>query len=358
MQNVKDLDSHKLDLHPEEVSQWKQGHRISPIHLDVGPSGACNHRCVHCYVDWYGHKARNLTPEILENIVRDGKRLNVKSIFVAGSGEPLTNPHTPDFIKSAKRNGIDIALATNGVLLTGEIIRKVVPYLNWIRFNVLAFSQELFTELHRCAPKDRDIVMENIAETVREKKRRGSDIGVGIGVCVFENSAHEMEDLVKFARDVEVDYIAIRTVTTSNKGDFKVDTQKIYSEFGQMFTELEEKYSSDSFKVAVRHNSFRDAEIAEITGFEKCYGINFINQIDADGGIYTCGAFLGNDNYLLGSLHEQTYAEIMNSQRAKDAVKRTEELHDRHLCNSYCRCHNINKYLSRIKNPPRDVNFI
>ena len=49
--NIKDLDGHKLDYHPKELLQWKNGQNVYPIHL--GPAGGCVNRCVHCYLKWY-----------------------------------------------------------------------------------------------------------------------------------------------------------------------------------------------------------------------------------------------------------------------------------------------------------------
>jgi radical SAM protein with 4Fe4S-binding SPASM domain len=92
--------------------------------------------------------------------------------------------------------------------------------------------------------------------------------------------------------------------------------------------------------------------------YDKCYGIHFINQIDANGGIYACGCFVGNDRYLFGNLNDGTYKSIMMSESRQDTIKKVENIPDKKNCDDFCRCHNINKYLWRHRNPPRDVNFI
>lgn len=49
------MDSHKLIYHPEQVAKWLRGENIYPIEVEISPSGACNHRCVFCAVDYVGY---------------------------------------------------------------------------------------------------------------------------------------------------------------------------------------------------------------------------------------------------------------------------------------------------------------
>ena len=125
--STRDLDSHKLDFHLEELLAWKNGEDVYPLHLDIGPSGYCMYNCMHCYLNWYGDNKNLLSREVLDNIIEDGKNLNLKSIFLAGSGEPLLNPYTPDFIIKSKKSGIDIAMATSALLLKEHISEKILP---------------------------------------------------------------------------------------------------------------------------------------------------------------------------------------------------------------------------------------
>ena len=50
------MDSHKLIFHPERICAWLNGEKIYPIEVEIAPSGACNHRCVFCALDYIGYK--------------------------------------------------------------------------------------------------------------------------------------------------------------------------------------------------------------------------------------------------------------------------------------------------------------
>jgi len=355
--NIKDLDNHKLDFHLEELLAWKNGLDTYPIHLDIGPSGGCVNRCVHCYLKWYGYKSDLLSKKVMDNIIEDGKELNLKSIFLAGSGEPLMNPYTPDFIVKANKNGVDMAMATNGLLLDETKSSKIMPYLNWIRFNVLAYSEEKFSMLHGCDKKNRDIVFDNIKKFIKIREELNSDTGTGIGTCILPEAINEIDQLIKFAKDSGLDYISIRPVSVNKKNEFVVNNKELYQKYSEQFESYVEKYSNNNFNVIIRKNLFLDSSIAKSI-YKNCYGVNFINQIDANGDVIACGCFVGNKKYIFGNLNNEPYKKIFMSEQRKEVLRYVESIPDIEDCDDFCRCHNINKYLWRHKNPPRDVNFI
>ncbi len=59
------MDSHKLIYHPDVVARWMKGENIYPIEVEISPSGACNHRCVFCAVDYIGYQPAFLDNDII-----------------------------------------------------------------------------------------------------------------------------------------------------------------------------------------------------------------------------------------------------------------------------------------------------
>jgi len=125
MKDTYRMGSHKLYWHLDRVNAWLDGKRITPIHIDVGLSKGCNIHCEYCYGTLQGNKynqgAEQYFPrEALLNYMRSAGECGVRSMGFIGEGEPLLNPHIYDAIEEGTKAGIDIALATNGVLFDLE----------------------------------------------------------------------------------------------------------------------------------------------------------------------------------------------------------------------------------------------
>ena len=46
------LDGHKMHLHPDKIAELMRTGDTTPIHVEIGVTGRCNHKCVFCAVDY------------------------------------------------------------------------------------------------------------------------------------------------------------------------------------------------------------------------------------------------------------------------------------------------------------------
>lgn len=152
------IDSHKLMFHPQRVADWCSGKNIYPIYVEVAPSGSCNHRCIFCALDYLGYQPNRLDQEVFLRNLEDMAQKGVKSIMFAGEGEPLLNPHTPEFATRAKEQGIDVSITTNGVLFKDEVMTAMLPVLSWVRFSLNAGNSVSYDKIHRGRIGDFEVV--------------------------------------------------------------------------------------------------------------------------------------------------------------------------------------------------------
>ena len=118
------LDTHKLMLHTDRVSQWLKGEQNAPILVEICPIGRCNHRCIFCAYNYTDYKGDTLDYFTLSNALATMGEMGVKAIDWDTEGEPLLHPQLPQLILYAKGCGIESAVETNGVLLTDDFMRK------------------------------------------------------------------------------------------------------------------------------------------------------------------------------------------------------------------------------------------
>jgi MoaA/NifB/PqqE/SkfB family radical SAM enzyme len=112
------MDSHKLIYHPETVGRWLKGENIYPIEIEISPSGACNHRCVFCAVDYLGYQPNFLDKDVVLRDISQMSKKGLKSVICSGEGEPLLNKDMPDIANGIKACGVDVAMSSNGALFT------------------------------------------------------------------------------------------------------------------------------------------------------------------------------------------------------------------------------------------------
>jgi cyclic pyranopterin phosphate synthase len=104
------IDSHKLLFHPQRVAEWLDRGDVYPIYLEISPSGACNHRCVFCGLDYMGYKPVYLDSGLLRERLTEMGRLGVRSIMYAGEGEPLLHRDIAGIVEHTRGSGIDAAM--------------------------------------------------------------------------------------------------------------------------------------------------------------------------------------------------------------------------------------------------------
>ncbi len=85
----------------------------------------CNLRCPHCYME-AGRKAENeLTTEECLGLIDEMKALGTEMLILTG-GEPLLRKDIYDIAKAASAQGIWVVMGTNGVLVTDEVVEKMI----------------------------------------------------------------------------------------------------------------------------------------------------------------------------------------------------------------------------------------
>ena len=101
----------------------KYRENISGLHiLEIEVTKRCNLNCKHCYVG--GNQAVDLDDELIKKTIIQANDMKVNRLVLTG-GEPLLHKRIFEFATFARDIGFpDVALLTNGTLLTEEIAEK------------------------------------------------------------------------------------------------------------------------------------------------------------------------------------------------------------------------------------------
>lgn len=350
------IDSHKLMYHVERVHQWLQGALIYPIYMEASPSGACNHRCTFCGLDFMGYKPRFLDAKVIEERLGEMAGLGLKSIMYGGEGEPLLHKELARLIEFGKKAGLDNALTTNGVLLDANLAERILPCIEWIKVSINAGTPETYASIHRTKARDFDTVIDNVAAAADIKKKHGYKCTLGMQMILLPENRHEARSLAITARDAGADYLVIKPYSQHPLSHTTVHKGVKYEKDVSQPEDLSD-LSSPTFSIVVRAHAMKKWDLGKLS-FRRCFALPFWSYVDSSGNVWGCSCFLGDDRFLYGNLIENSFEEIWAGERRRASVRWVEEALDASKCRVNCRMNEVNKYLWDLKNAPGHVNFI
>ena len=350
------IDSHKLVYHPKRVSAWLAGRNIYPIYAEISPSGACNHRCVYCALDFMGYKPRLLDAGILIKRLREMGKLGIKSVMYAGEGEPFLHPRMADIANSTKFAGIDAAFTTNAALFKPATARECLGSIEWLKVSINAGTPETYASIHRCRPQDFEAVFANMAYADTLRRRKGYRVTLGMQIVLLPENAGEVETLAVRAKEIGMDYLIVKPYShhpQSKTTRYRNISYTAYEELAQRL----QRHASETFNTVFRLKTMQKWDAAA-KHYGKCCALPFWTYIDAGGNVWGCSMFLGKKEFLYGNIITSTFKKIWEGPKRRSSLRMVAKELDTSACRINCRMDEINNYLWELRNPPGHVNFI
>lgn len=347
------IDSHKLIYHPGTVADWLNGENIYPIEIEISPSGACNHRCIFCALDYMGYEPNFLKKDVLLSTVKAMHDKGLKSVVCAGEGEPLLNRDFPEIANTMKEYGLDVAMSTNGVLLTKEISKECLGAFKWIRFSVASLEKSSYHSIQCGADGDLEKVCENIQDAVKVKRDNGLHTTLGVQCLLIPQNIGQIVEMAKKLREFGVDYFTVKPYMshTLTNNSFNVD----YSAMGDLEKELKQ-YETDDYQIYFRIHAME--KMKKKKTYSKCYALPFMVHIDAKGNVWPCVELINREGFSYGNIYKNTFDEIWNSGQRRDVIDRINQMDLNVECSESCRMDEMNRYLCELKHLGGHVNFI
>lgn len=352
MENIR-MDSHKLIYHPDVVARWMKGDNIYPIEIEISPSGACNHRCVFCAVDYIGYQPDFLNKDVILRDISQMSRNGLKSVVCSGEGEPLLNQDMPDIANGIKACGVDVAMSSNGVLFTKEKAGDCLAAFTWIRFSIASMEEASYQKIQRGKEGDLDKVKVNLAEAVRIKQDQKLKTTLGVQCLLLPDNIDNLSDMARQLREMGIDYLTIKPYSQHlhSENTFQID----YTDMLELEQEIKQ-FETEDFHVYFRAQAMKKMHHEKC--YKQCHGLPFMTHIDAKGNVWPCVAHIGMEEFCYGNIYEQTFEDIWNGSNRQRVIQKLNALDLNEVCREACRLDEMNRYLDELKNPGAHVNFI
>ena len=171
--------------------------------------------------------------------------------------------------------------------------------------------------------------------------------------------------LAKLGNQLDADYFVIKPC--SDTSDYQLDSPKEeYVDNWDVFLEAK-RYSKPGYEVIPKIVKLGNLGYKD---YNVCFGTQFLIAVSGTGNVFPCGHWFDvrQEEFLMGNIIEQSFREIFESDRYWEVQQRVQEVNVNKDCESNCRQHYINRFLSNIhdepdtlKEPdftPQHVNFI
>lgn len=263
----------------------------------------CNLTCEFCYNVWLGndrHIQAELSLNEIEKILHNISEVpGALGVTITG-GEPLLRSDVGEIVRLCSRSGLKAALATNGTLLTEEIIDDLIA-------NGLEHFDIGFTD----STTETRLALAAVAK---------SGCTVTASVCIHKNNYKRAGILTEIAAALGADAVALNRFVPTGRGSFHSQSLQLNSE--DLRTALE-----------LANSAAATAGIYTYTGIpvEPCIasgnefpGIVFSTcqcgqtkwAIDPRGNLRTCE----QNTEVLGNLLESSFTEILEN-RTEEIIK-------------------------------------
>lgn len=365
----------KFTRHQTELKRMAQGVLFPPKNIQIDLEAWCPHDCSFCayrnvgfnesgmqfyHPEWApdaktvqtGKPKGRIVPNI-SGIPKDialglpsqMSKEGVPSIEITGGGESLAYAWILPLLEELNKNNIEIAIVTNGQLLT-EKIRKSLTRLKWIRFSMDACTPETYAKVHGVKEEIWDKVLANIRALLMQKPK---DAIVGISFVVGRNNKHEIGEAARFWKEFGANNIRY-TFTYDSHYDSGLNAKELMEVRSQL--NLAESEEEKPFKVfAMTHRP--DYYSTPNSDFAFCGYQFFTWAVGYNAKVYPCCIQKYYNGFELGDLREQSLHDIIYGERRHQYIS----AFNVQKCKP-CWLRDKNKFIEYLlaKNP-RHVNF-
>jgi len=358
----------KVIHHRDKLFDLKRGIQPNPAHVQLIISDLCNQDCSFCAYRMSGYASaqtfatntklakigtnnpvRQIPYNKITEILNDCAVMGVGAIQLTGGGEPTVHPRFYQIVQAVLSRNMQLGLVTNGVLLH-EASRKILQEAAWIRVSIDAGTPETYSSIRRISKEMYEKVWDNIWDMVKLKKAINSEVSIGLGFVVTKENWHEIMPFAAKAKKVGVDNIRFSAVFQNDEDAYFIS---FFEDAAQLCRDAE-LLADGGFAVFNNFGERVDDLRQHSPDYSFCGYENFTTYIGGDQNVYRCCGYSYNERGLIGSLKNQTFKKLWESEEKKEKFRSF----DARGCER-CQFNSKNRtILYAMEDEPQDVYFV
>ncbi len=144
----------KLKLRPGHTAErsWRGPHALRQLVWNV--TYACNFACAVCFTDAGKRRDDELGTEEALRLIACAAEAGVRDVIISG-GEPFARPDLIELLAAMAERGISARIATNGSLVTADLLRRLraETLVSSFQVSLDTLDPARYAALHGCRPE-------------------------------------------------------------------------------------------------------------------------------------------------------------------------------------------------------------
>jgi len=325
----------------KDIDWFDYSKSISPFIVELDPTAVCDLACPGCISADVIAEKNSFNNDRLISLTHEMIEFGVKGIILIGGGEPLAHPKSGEVIRICGENDVSIGITTNGSFVH-RFIDEISEFSNWTRFSMDAGSNEMFSILRptKSGRSKFDKIISNMNLLSKTKKgKMGYSFLIqtkadGIGI---ESNIKEIYNAAVIAKDSGCDYFEVKPTYEYRNGvnhALMKHEQYLMDEAREEILRLDD-LEDENFSVIQAINleaSLSGIQEIQIQEYKKCPS-TYLRTLVTPSGLFVCPYWRGKDKMNLGSVKENSFAEVWQGKQRSDVMNRLNATID---CNFHC----------------------
>lgn len=303
---MKDLFSpYKFINHWNKVGEMvEKKEEIYPITVEISLTNYCNHNCEWCYSkDFKKRVPLSINRTDLFNVLKGLRNFGVKAVLFTGGGEPLQHEDFELILKHTKLLGYKIGVITNGEFLS-KYVDVIKETCDFVRVSIDASNARTHKRLHNTNINTFRDILKGLKKLCENK----GNLIVGTSFLLHSENYYELLELVDILSILKVDYLHVSPIYLKSL----TFSQGILNRMKYILDKVKKLAKSEKLKIIILNN--KNIEKLDDFASEKCHACRLSLVIGADGKVYLCSKFLGNQKFQIGDIHTDTLQGILFQQ--------------------------------------------
>lgn len=309
--------------HLDRIQMLRRGEQPFPVHLQISPSDLCNQDCNFCSyrasdgisTELFGENG-NFNPkrmipfEKMTQVLDDCVQMGVKAVQYQGGGEPTTHPKIFEIVRETVNRGIEVAMVTNGLKMSDEMMQLLVTRGSWIRVSLDAGTIETYAKIRNTPMESFNRVHRNVDTLVRMRDAIGSQLAISLGFVITRDNWEEITAAAHIAHELNVDMIRFTPAVLTGESGVP------WREVDDLIAEARHYEIGERLKIYYSGSERRDGRPkSDFCGYQY-----FTPYLGGDQNLYRCCLTTYTQQGYIGSVRDQSLVELWSSYLTRQSM--------------------------------------